>query len=195
MPKDNGRETQLIFHLSHDFPDGKSINSYTAHDKCTVKYHDLDEAVKCCLEHLEQTNGETNLWFGKVDGRSAFRVLPLLKKCWKWLLMTAQNPENGEVQYFIDKCLPFGHSISCALFQAVSNALKHIFVHRTSWKVPRQHVVNNHLNDFLFIARMYLMCNWLVQQFILMCSQIGFPLVEAKNQVGYTIDCIPWNFA
>ena len=45
VPKDNGREMRLIFHLSYKFEDYKSLNYYTPDELCSVKYHDLDEAV------------------------------------------------------------------------------------------------------------------------------------------------------
>ena len=46
------------------------------------------------------------------------------KSSWKWLVMMAENPETGKIQFFIDKCLPFGASISCAIFQDFSDGLK-----------------------------------------------------------------------
>ena len=59
VPKDKGSQTRLIFHLSYDFPDGKSVNYHTPKEKCSVKYNDLDEAVKCCLYQLRQSLANT----------------------------------------------------------------------------------------------------------------------------------------
>ena len=42
------------------------------------------------------------------------------------LVMKAKHPKTGKIYYFVDKCLPFGSSISCAIFQAFSNAISHI---------------------------------------------------------------------
>ena len=61
-------------------------------------------------------------------------------------MMCAQNPKTGEWEYFIDKCLPFEASISCAHFQQVSNALIHVAEVRTAT------VITNYLDDFLFVA-------------------------------------------
>ena len=48
VPKDKGKKTRLIFHLS--FPkDGDSINSGIPHEKCTVQYPYFTEAVQLCL--------------------------------------------------------------------------------------------------------------------------------------------------
>ena len=49
VPKDGGKDTRLIFHLSFDFPDYGSLNSHTSKELCTVHYHDLDEAINMCL--------------------------------------------------------------------------------------------------------------------------------------------------
>ena len=52
VPKSGGK-TRLIFHLSYDFPSATetegSLNSWTPRKLCTVKYNDLDEAVRECL--------------------------------------------------------------------------------------------------------------------------------------------------
>ena len=46
-----GNKTRLIFHLSYDFDKEKhrSINFYTPKEWCTVKYNDLDYAIRTCL--------------------------------------------------------------------------------------------------------------------------------------------------
>ena len=48
-------KTRLIFHLSYDFgPEerSKSINHHTPAELCSVRYNDLDHAVKNCLRLL-----------------------------------------------------------------------------------------------------------------------------------------------
>ena len=60
----------------------------------------------------------------KPDLKSAFRILGLNPESFKWLVLKACHPITGELSYFIDKCLPFGSSISCVHFQRFSNALK-----------------------------------------------------------------------
>ena len=123
VPKDNGTQTRLIFHLSYDFKDGRSVNFHTPKEKCSIRYIDLDTAVRSCLYQLQLLTEDgtvpQSLWFSKSDAQSAFRVLPLLPRCWRWLVMKAEDPTTKLVKYFVDKCLPFGSSISCALFQEV----------------------------------------------------------------------------
>ena len=50
VPKDNG-QMRLIFHLSYDFKsDGLgSVNSHTDRESCSVKYRDLDYAVRAYI--------------------------------------------------------------------------------------------------------------------------------------------------
>ena len=72
VPK-SGNKTRLIFHLSYDFKEHKSINHYTPRELCTVKYNDLDMAVRLCLD-LSQGNGV--IYRSKTDLSSAFRMVP-----------------------------------------------------------------------------------------------------------------------
>ena len=68
------------------------------------------------------------------------------------------HPTSHKKWYLFDKCLAFGSSISCALFQQFSDAVEEIFYNRT------RHHSNNYLDDFLFVALMQLICNhWRIQ--------------------------------
>ena len=174
VPKDNGTKTQLIFHLSHDFSDHGSVNSYIPAEICSVKYNDLDVAIRLILKLSR--NGK-NVFMSKTDGKSAFRVLPLNKQSWRWLVMKAKDPDTGVIKYFVDKCLPFGSSISCALFQKVSDGLKCI----AQYRIGRTDFLTNYLDDFLFLATLLCECNRLLWEFIAMCEEIGFPLSTDKT--------------
>ena len=92
--------------------------------------------------------------------------------------MKAEDPTTGEIRYFIDKCLPFGASISCALFQKFSDALKFLTEYRTA--APKS--VTNYLDDFLFIATTLLHCNYVMREFILLCDELGIPIAEDKTE-------------
>ena len=93
-----------------------------------------------------QETGFIVVYLSKTNIKSAFRVLLLNKKCWCWLVMMAKNPLTGKWQFFVDKCLLFGSSISCSHFQRVSNALKLIV------KTKTHSPLTNYLDDFLFYA-------------------------------------------
>ena len=85
--------------------------------------------------------------------------------------------------FFIDKCLPFGASISCANFQSFSDALNHI----VKWKTEcTLYIVNpaltNYLDDFLFITLTIMQCNGMVDQFLEVCKQVGCPISIEKTE-------------
>ena len=91
--------------------------------------------------------------------------------------MKAVNPISGKMQYFVDKCLPFGSSISCAHFQRVSNALKHL----AEYRAGRIGFMSNYLDDFLFLAKLLTECNRFMQQFLILCREVGFPILDDKT--------------
>ena len=185
VPKDNGRKTRLIFHLSYEFKDGLgSLNRHTPEHLCTVSYNDLDHTVLNCLnlvERLTKLNPKQQrpiIYFGKMDIQSAFRILPLKRSCWAWLVMMAKDPETGQICYFIDKCLPFSASRSCALFQAFSDALKFLLEYLA--KIRRQ--MTNYLDDFLFLAVTRLVCDYLINTFLDLCKRLNVPISLEKTQ-------------
>ena len=189
VPK-SGNKTRLIFHLSYNFGPTeaqKSVNFHTPKHLCSVRCCDLDHAVTNYLrvraEEMRNrlrrgdTSEEPVIVYGtKSDLKGAFRGLPLRKGAWPWLITSVQNPVTGEWCYFVDKCLPFGASISCALFQRFSDALKHIV------QVKTCAVITNYLDDFLFIAITIVRCNYLVQQFLVICEFINFPVSHTKTE-------------
>ena len=173
-----------------------SLNAATLREVCTVVYNDLDHAVQQILIIRDQaTNVQNNhgtavtgnevepvvIYFGKSDIRSAFRILPLSRRSWPWLVMMAQNPVTNEWVFFVDKCLPFGASISCALFQRVSNVVKHIVEFQTGSPLT------NYLDDFLFYALLEARLNKLVSEFIRICQCIGLPIALEKTEWATTV--------
>ena len=173
VPKDGGANTRLIFHLSHprQAVNGKyiSVNANTPKEICTVKYPDFNKAVQLCLEEGR------GCFCSCSDWQTAFRHFPILKRFWNYLVMKAQDPETGSWCYFVDKCMPFGSSISCAHFQAFSNAIAFVMKKKTG----KNNV--NYLDDFLFIAFLRWLCNQQVQQFLDLCDEIHFPVAMEKT--------------
>ena len=103
--------------------------------------------------------------------------------------MCAIHPLMGKQYYFIDKCMPFGSSISCAQFQAFSNALKHIIEWKVSFTLQYDipPAVLNYLDDFLFMAISKLLCDGMMTEFLELCSQIGCPISGDKTEWGTTL--------
>ena len=174
VPKDGGKDTRLIFHLSYPRGKGTSVNANTPPEICKVKYPDFNEAIQLCLREGK------NCKLSKSDMKSAFRNMGIKKKDWKYLVMKATSPSDGKTYYFVDKCLPFGASISCSHFQRFSNAIKHIVQFKTKKELV------NYLDDFLFAALLKLLCDMQVNTFLRICEEIKFPVSLEKTFWGST---------
>ena len=110
VPKKGTKNTwQLITDLSH--PQGDSINAHIPREFASVTYQNFDRAVELCMKQGVRCS------IVKADVDSAFRVLPLSWDSVKLLGMTL----DGE--YYVDICLPFGASKSCAIFEKLARFL------------------------------------------------------------------------
>ena len=118
------------------------------------------------------------IYSGKSDLKSAFCILGLSPKCFAWLVMKARNPITKEWCFFVDKCLPVGESISCALFQRFSDALAHL----TQYKLKVSNRITNYLDDFLFVTESIFFCNWMIEKFVKLCDQLGTPVSMEKTE-------------
>ena len=195
VPKANNK-TRLIFHLSFNFgdePHEQSINHHTPQELCTVKYNDLDHAVKNCLRFLQELNKCSNssevnqkgvLYYSKTDCSNAFRIAPTLPSQCFLLIMCARHPKNGKKYFFVDKCLPFGASRSCAIFQAFSDGLRFIAQIKIQEAaiVAYTPAISNYLDDFLFIALCYHICKAMLQEFLRVCQQVNCPISDEKTE-------------
>ena len=173
VPKDKGKSTRLIFHLSYprNSQYRSSVNAHTPRELCKVQYKNIDDAIRRILQ-------EGNSPFaGKSDLSAAFRQAPLSVDQFCWLVMKARSPFDGKIYWFMDKCLPFGSSISCSLYQKISDSLAHVMQYRSNGKIPV-----NYLDDFLFIAMLKCLCDGQVQMFIDLCKQIGLPVAMEKTE-------------
>ena len=174
VPKDKGTKTRLIFHLSYP-RGGESVNAGISKEVCAVKYPDFEEAVKLCLQEGR------GCYVAKSDMSSAFRHVPMRPDQWFLLVMKAVHPSTGQVFYFVDKCLPFGSSISCAIFQAISDAIAYI----VACKTKRDNV--NYVDDFFFAALLKQLCDRQVNIFLEVCKDINFPVAMEKTFWGTTV--------
>ena len=174
VPKDKGKKTRLIFHLSYP-KNGDSVNSGIPHKYCTVKYPGFEEAVKLCLAMGKDCN------MAKSDMSMAFRHVPLSQAQWSLTVLKAKHPKSGITYWFVDKCLPFGSSISCAIFQDFSNSVAYLVTYQT--KKPNI----NYLDDFMFAALMKAACDGQVHIFLEICQDINFPVSLEKTEWGATL--------
>ena len=157
VPKDGGKKTRLIFHLSYPKSGTTSVNANIPKEKCSVKYPDFTDAVKMCLQ------AGKNCAAAKSDMSRAFRNVPLHRNSWKFLIMKCENPQDGLTYWFMEKCLPFGLSISCAIFQLISDSIAHIVYGITLYPVL------NYLDDYFFVALFKNHCDQQVMVFLKVC--------------------------
>ena len=174
VPKDNGTDSRLIFHLSYPKRGNKSVNANTPAELCTVTYPDFNQAIELCLKEGK------NCKISRSDMKAAFRNLCIRKQDYWLLIMKAQSPIDGRTYYFVDKCLPIRASISCSHFQRFSNCVAYIVKVRTG-KSPV-----NYLDDYLFAAFIKYLCDAQVQEFISICQYIAFPVNMEKTFWGTT---------
>ena len=176
VPKDHGKKTRLIFHLSYPRNgSNSSVNAGIPKEKCSVKYPDFSEAVKMCLKV------GCFVKMGKSDMSMAFRQAPVRVCDRKILVLKAEHPVTKCVYYFVDKCFPFGSSISCAIFQAISDSISHII----EWKTSSTNL--NYLDDYFFVALLKAFCDRQLDEFVRVCHQINFPISLEKTFWGTTI--------
>ena len=126
VPKSTPGEFCLIFDLS--YPHGASINSGISKEDSSVIYTHFDEVIRMVREE-----GAGSYLF-KVDIKSAFRLIPIHPDDFPLLGMIFQG------QFYVDKCLPFGLSVSCALFEKFSTFLE--------WHI-KQNIESNQLIHYL----------------------------------------------
>ena len=156
------------------------MNSFTPKELCAVKYNDLDQAVRMCLnvKRLATQQGNDIIYLSKSDLMSAFRMIPITKSHWCWLILKDEDPGTQEISYFVDKYLPFGASISCSHFQRFSNVLRFLVEYITG----KQLQVINYLDDFLFIEISHSASNALVRNFLQLCEEIQLPVSLDKTE-------------
>ena len=165
VPKDNGNDTRLIFHLSHPHDhNSTSVNANTPKELSSSTYLDFSDAIRLVNECIQQAN---SCFVGKSDAKSAFRNLGISPRFWRYLILKARNPLDKKWYYFVDKCLLFGASISCAHFQRVSDAIAFLVKFKTKKELV------NYLDDFLFTAILRHLCDSQINVFLMVCENIG----------------------
>ena len=77
-------------------------------------------------------------------------------------------------KYYVDKCLPVGCSISCALFEKFST-----FLHWVVEKKSGISTLDHYLDDFLFAgAALTNDCQKLMDTFCFVSKELGVPIAE-----------------
>ena len=106
----------------------------------------------------------------KSDIKSAFRLIPVHPSDYPKLGFTYKG------KYYYDKCLAQGCSSSCRIFERFSTALE--------WILKEKFGVENvcHvLDDFMFMALVYLECERFLEAWKNLCKLLRIPLAENKT--------------
>lgn len=163
VPKSSGG-WRMITHLS--YPPSLGINSFIDPDDCSVKYTAFDTVV----DMINQLGPGAEL--GKVDIKSAFRLLPIYPGDFDLLGFRFKG------QYYFDKCLPMGCSISCSIFEKFSTFLQWVITNKSGLNT-----VEHYLDDFIFAgSRGSGECLQLMTLFQVVCKDFGVPLAVDKTQ-------------
>ena len=111
----------------------------------------------------------------------AFRQVPIRFSDRKLLVLKAEHPVSKKTYFFVDLCLPFGSSISCAIFQTISSSITHI----VRWRTNKPNL--SYLDNYLFISLLKAWCDSQVNEFIKVCGYIQFPISMEKTYWGTTL--------
>jgi len=166
VPKKLPGKFRLIHDLSH--PKGLSVNDGIPPELSSVTYSSIDTAIG----YIKSLG--PGCYLAKTDIESAFRLIPIHPHDYHLLGFYW----NGN--FYFDKCLPMGSSMSCAIFESFSSALEWIARTKLHIRFPT-HI----LDDFLFAAKTYRQCYHDLNTFSNMCKDVGVPLAEGKT---YTPD-------
>ena len=163
VPKKAPGTFRLIHHLS--FPQGKGVNAFIDKDKCKVNYASFDVGVRLVLQ------AGCSAWLAKADIKSAFRLLPVSPRDYELLGFKFGG------QFYFDKCLPMGCSISCSLFEKFST-----FLEFQVKVITHSGFVTHYLDDFLFVGASRQACKDLLEVFEGTCKALGVPLAQEKTE-------------
>jgi len=113
----------------------------------------------------------------KVDISQAFRLLIINPADFDLLGIMFDN------EYYIDKCLPMGCSISCSLFEKFST-----FLHKIVKEETGISTLDHYLDDFLFAGAAETNdCQLLMSKFCGVTSELGVPIAENKTAGPTTV--------
>lgn len=161
VEKSTPGEYRLIFDLS--FPRSKSINDGIPSELTSVTYTNFDSLTELvqrlgCGSHLV-----------KLDIQSAFRLIPLHPDDFSLMGMCHKG------DYYVDKALPFGCAISCALFEKFS-----CFLEWCAKECSSSQNLVHYLDDFCGAEVTYENAKVLLQSILDLFESLGVPIAQEK---------------
>ena len=167
VEKKNSDAMYRITHLSH--PQGKSINSFIAPEDAETHYQTFELAVQLVAKHGKGS------FMAKEDFKSAFHNVPMQFQDLNLLGIKVQG------KLFINCALPFGASISCAIFEDVSTLIYWIAEKRACQKFI------HYLDDLFMVHYISQVCSNTMQVLKDVSQEIKMPIVPEKSEGSSTI--------
>lgn len=161
------KKEQASFRVIHDlsFPKGKAVNDMIPNHLTAVSYEDFDHVAALIV-----AQGRGCL-IAKVDIKSAFRILPIHPNSVHLFGFSFKE------EFYMDKCLPMGCSLSCVLFECFSSSLQDVLLRSFSF-----HCVSHILDDFIFIAPAGSgLCQKQLECFTAMAQYADIPIKSSKT--------------
>ena len=174
VPKKEAGAFRLIHDLS--FPKGYSINFGFIRQCCSVAYEDFDYFVSM-LALVGQ-----GCYIAKADIESAFRIIPIHPLDYHLLGFMMDN------QYFYDRCLPMGCSVSCRLFEKFSCAVQWILS-----ELFHVGAMSHILDDFMCLSHSKETCQCYLDSFMSLARFVGIPVKHRRTvspATCVTVHCI-----
>lgn len=163
VPKKSPGKFRLIHHLSH--PSGESVNDFIDPRICSVQYTSFDEAIFM----LQDLGRHCKLF--KIDLRNAFRLLPVRHEDFDLLGFMYDG------YYFVDKCVPFGCSISCSIFEKFATFLESYI----RYMRPQSSLIH-YLADFLGGDKSSQDCQASMANFQKCVDELNIPVALEKSE-------------
>ena len=174
---------RMIHNLSWPY-DETSINSQIPEDSKSVKYSNVNKAIKLVMRFPKGS------YTRKTDIKNAFKLIPIHPDDHNKLGIKF----NGK--YYYDTTLPMGAASSCKIFEVFSTALQAIYDHYAEFGGLSTH----YLDDFFFVDRSFKASAHNAKVFDFICSDIGVPQAPEKRTMpshateflGITINSLNW---
>ena len=135
-------------------------------------------------------------FLAKIDLKEAYRHIPIHPECYdltgiQWTFAGHTSPT-----YLYDVRLPFGSSLSCHIFQSVSDAIVRMFSRRGF-------IAISYLDDFMIIAKSELECQIALSSLTELVENLGLVINQDKvaqpaqrmTFLGIYIDCVAWTLS
>lgn len=156
--------SRLIMDLSRPYKD--SVNYGVSKEDYSLRFIGVDDVIRILSEV-----GPGAL-MAKVDLKGAFRLIPVHKDDWHYLVYKIDE------WYYFDVALPFGGRFSPAFFDDMSKLLEWFDKHHGRVK----HVLH-YIDDFRWAApAVDPECTRVLKLFRYFCEYLGVPLAEEKSK-------------